>query len=1250
MFDHSDASFSAVLVTDSTQRLYFLVHASNAALGSELLDITPQPDGGHDCRVTAFDVFEDKSHTVHLAAAVHAARETVIYHASFTHRALVKPQEEGLPLEAILKDTLKWTAIKNNEGPQEVTSVVCGPPVSGSQSQAAFQLTVGVAGTKGSQGFPYVVDPSPEATDPWVMAALPKSSSGILEMQPTANGLLILFEQSANQGPACNFRQFDPVDGQFLADDRVRMEDRDRVGLGKPQAICGFQNIQNETDLLVGGSEGLGFYNWHSNTAPSEVLLRGKSIKQVVASELQVLNMTQAIVSKIAIFAVTDQGELHFIEGVRDGNGDVNLRTSGLPIRKAVHLLSSQYNSERRLCELVYVIKHNNEIRHLFRDEQTSLWTDTPMVVQAAQKATTFPAYVISLSFASQSGEPVPLGYEVELGGDPVSVLIDDCSYFLDHRGLRVPVGPDGRLTLVIPTSKAMDFPMIRLGLPVDGLVTEVITLDPAARVKKQLSKYKTGADLQNARGSTGKLVFTNLPPEQANEAADILSQLPKMLEKVGATDDGTNRVKDLAEPARPTTSVSPVQASAVSAPPTAPASNSSAPSDFWKVVDDFIGDALQAIEEATYVVFKAVFDVVGPALELILTIAGKTISIIVRTRRAVLRATVQALGSAINRDPSGLIKLLGLEDDSDDVLKTQQVLNRLVDTMMTNVKTFVTVNEQGLHKAIDALRDELQNIVPDKRPEMTGAKRNNPLEWLLDSPVVAIIRRILGLGGQLTGAVASGISRAWQDSMAKRYRVPDLTPIAAALRDALSELMDSGLTQALGLVGDIISLFQDSWDDPSKAADLALTFLGNSAWRLFDLVTEVVGTVVALMRKVIVTLTDAMKEEWHLPGLTPLWKEFSGQEFSIINFATYSLASLMNKFFMVTYGQLPFEVLGDVSASFQPARAEDLDIFAMIKTVLKPEVSLSKAFPSEEQINSNFSAKMQSNDADVKIATRIPSDRKPISLMGTTIMSPKTNRIVANSAISPTMVAAKRANVGNGHSAFKAKPAKAATHDDDAADPHYKADKRSYETYQSWTGLVGSIARCFACSLELVHLRHARKAQLVAPGKEVKYRWGMFQFLQMLCGLVQFGSRVTFFCQLNTLGHSKSARLQKEHDESLTRLVLGNVATTAMTAFGTVFFMLPNQVINEVGAGLMCGSTLFDIWVLRWPSSGIHSWSEGTETVSEMIASVSGLVTVGASSKKVYKAAVISCAVDAGFTAVAVVAGIVHLVHLRKH
>lgn len=273
---------------------------------------------------------------------------------------------------------------------------------------------------------------------------------------------------------------------------------------------------------------------------------------------------------------------------------------------------------------------------------------------------------------------------------------------------------------------------------------------------------------------------------------------------------------------------------------------------------------------------------------------------------------------------------------------------------MMTNVKTFVNTSELGLHKAIDALRDELQNIVPDKRPEMTGGERKNPLSWLLDSPVVALIRRILGLGAQLTGAVKSGISRAWQDSMAKKFKVPDLTPVAAAMREALSELLDSGLTQALGLVGDVIFLLQDAWDEPSKAAELALTFLGNSAWRLFDLVTEVFGTIVALVRKVTFTIIDAMNQEWHLPSLTPLRKEFSEEEFSIINFATYSLTSLMNKYFMVTHGQLPFEVLGDISASFQPAGAEDVDIFTMIKTDLKSKPSSDKTFSPEEI---NFSA-----------------------------------------------------------------------------------------------------------------------------------------------------------------------------------------------------------------------------------------------------------------------------------------------------
>lgn len=282
---------------------------------------------------------------------------------------------------------------------------------------------------------------------------------------------------------------------------------------------------------------------------------------------------------------------------------------------------------------------------------------------------------------------------------------------------------------------------------------------------------------------------------------------------------------------------------------------------------------------------------------------------------------------------------------------------------------------------------------------------------------------------------------------------------------------------------------------------------------------------------------------------------------------------------------------------------------------------------------------KMESNHADV-FASRVLSNQKGL---------------VASSAISPGM-AAKTANVGNGHRVPKAGIANAATHDD-AADPHYEANKRSYEIYQSWTGLVGSIARCFGCSLELIHLRHASNhkrqqdepVRAGKPGQPLEYHWGLPQFLQVLCGLAQLGSRITF-CQLNTLKNSKSARLRKEHDELLNRLVLGNIAATVTNFFGTAGVMLPDQIINEIGMGLMCGSTLFDIWVLKWPSSGIHSESEAVETISEMIASVSGVVTVGASYYKDYETGTIGCGVNAFCTLVAVAGGIVHLVHLVEH
>jgi len=228
-----------------------------------------------------------------------------------------------------------------------------------------------------------------------------------------------------------------------------------------------------------------------------------------------------------------------------------------------------------------------------------------------------------------------------------------------------------------------------------------------------------------------------------------------------------------------------------------------------------------------------------------------------------------------------------------------------------------------------------LQKYIPDKRPKTSDVKKENPLSWLLDNPVFAIMRRILGLGGQLTGAVVSGVSRAWQDSMAKRFKLSDLSGIGSALKEALADIMDSGILQAFETVSEVFNLLQTAVGNPKAAGDLLLTFLGNSAWRVFDLLADILFAMVALIRKILSVVIKATKEIWHIPGLTPLWEEFSGQKFTIMKFVTYCTASIMNKFFFVTHGKSPFEVLGDPTKAFTPVHPDQVDIYALIKSTL---------------------------------------------------------------------------------------------------------------------------------------------------------------------------------------------------------------------------------------------------------------------------------------------------------------------------
>jgi hypothetical protein len=124
------------------------------------------------------------------------------------------------------------------------------------------------------------------------------------------------------------------------------------------------------------------------------VILGDISFKQVVASEKAV----DSDRSQVSVFAVSTAGELYFIEGTRAKRGVVpTFKTTGIPIRRDIGFLSTQYNPDADASEVVYVSTNSSRVKHMLRDQKSSMWTEQAIHVKWDKDMTTYVPLIFSI-------------------------------------------------------------------------------------------------------------------------------------------------------------------------------------------------------------------------------------------------------------------------------------------------------------------------------------------------------------------------------------------------------------------------------------------------------------------------------------------------------------------------------------------------------------------------------------------------------------------------------------------------------------------------------------------------------------------------------------------------------------------------------------------------------------------------------------------------------------------------------------
>jgi hypothetical protein len=130
------------------------------------------------------------------------------------------------------------------------------------------------------------------------------------------------------------------------------------------------------------------------------VILGDISFKQVVASEKK---ETYSKKSRIIVFAVSTDGGLYFIEGVRDGNDALPTFFEGVeaPIRSDVGFLSAQYSPGIDALEVVYANAKGQKVRHILRDPNTFLWSERTVYIELDNKGTMYVTSIFSSYFVA---------------------------------------------------------------------------------------------------------------------------------------------------------------------------------------------------------------------------------------------------------------------------------------------------------------------------------------------------------------------------------------------------------------------------------------------------------------------------------------------------------------------------------------------------------------------------------------------------------------------------------------------------------------------------------------------------------------------------------------------------------------------------------------------------------------------------------------------------------------------------------
>lgn len=155
----------------------------------------------------------------------------------------------------------------------------------------------------------------------------------------------------------------------------------------------------------------------------------------------------------------------------------------------------------------------------------------------------------------------------------------------------------------------------------------------------------------------------------------------------------------------------------------------------------------------------------------------------------------------------------------------------------------------------------------------------------IINSPIVKLILKFNPLAWIMEG-MSEGLDEAFSD-----FKLPDFGPLAEAVGLTVKGLLEIGLGAFMELFSVISTSATDAFTNPKQLIPILIRAVRNCFKGAFAVTRDLALLVFDGLIRVISAIPAIITQAWKIPGLTDLWEDWIGQEFSLLNFATYGVA-----------------------------------------------------------------------------------------------------------------------------------------------------------------------------------------------------------------------------------------------------------------------------------------------------------------------------------------------------------------------